>query len=128
MAENHKLLVVDDEPDILLIIVRALQKYYFEIDDFNDPVKALAHFENHSGEYSLVLSDMRMPGMSGMEFLNFVKRIRPDIPIMAMTAYSTSDGDISRAVPWIKREEIMHKPFKALDICNAVKRTLNIAS
>jgi CheY-like chemotaxis protein len=86
------------------IIVRAPEKYHFQIDSFSDPVKALAHFEKHAVEYSRVLSDIRMPRMSGMEFLNFVKRLRPDIPIMAMTAYSTSDGDISRAVPWIKKK------------------------
>jgi len=79
--------VVHDEPDILLIIDRAGQKHRFQIDSFNDPVKALAHFEKHAGEYSLVLSDIRMPGMSGIKLLNFVKRIRPDVPIMAMTAF-----------------------------------------
>ena len=50
MAETYKLLVVDDEPDILLIIDRAVQRYRFQIDSFNDPVKALAQFEKHAGE------------------------------------------------------------------------------
>jgi CheY-like chemotaxis protein len=120
-------MVVDDEPDVLLITVRALEKCGFLVDSFSGPVRALAHFEKHAGEYSLVLSDMRMPGMSGMEFLNLVKRVRPDIPIAAMTAFSTSDDDICGAVPWIKKEEIMHKPFKAIEICEAVKKTLAIA-
>lgn len=66
--------------------------------------------------------------MSGMEFLNFVKEIRPDIPIMVMTAYLASDDEISGAVPWIKKEEIVHKPFKELEICTAVKQKLNITS
>jgi DNA-binding NtrC family response regulator len=119
-------MVVDDEPDILAIIVGAMQKYQFPIEDFTNPVKALAHFEHYAGDYALVLSDIRIPGMSGLEFLNFVKRVRPDIPIMAMTAYSASGEDIAKAVPWIKKEEIMHKPFKALEICAAVKKTLKI--
>ena len=119
-------MVVDDEPDILMITVRALEKCGFPIDDFTDPLKALAHFETHASEYSLVLSDIRMPGMSGMDFLNFVKAVRPDIPVMAMTAYSASDREISAAVPWIAKEEIVHKPFRALEICNAVKQILKI--
>jgi CheY-like chemotaxis protein len=60
-----------------------------------------------------------MPGMSGLEFLNFVKEVRPNIPIIAMTAYSASDDDIARAVSWIKKEEVMHKPSKALETCAA---------
>jgi CheY-like chemotaxis protein len=49
-----------------------------------------------------------------------------DIPIMAMTAYSASDEDIAKAVPWITKEEIIYKPFKVLEICTAVKHVLNI--
>jgi CheY-like chemotaxis protein len=119
-------MVVDDEPDILYVTVGALSRCGFPVDDFASPVKALAHFEQHAGDYTLVLSDMRMPGMTGMEFLNSVKRVRPDIPIMAMTAYSASDDEISGAVPWILKEEIMHKPFMALEICTAVKLMLKI--
>lgn len=121
-------MVVDDEPDILMITVRALEKYHFPVDSFNDPVKALARFEKHAGDYALVLSDIRMPGMSGLEFLSFVKQVRPDIPIMAMTAYANSDDDISTALPWIKKEDIIHKPFRALEVCNAIKQMLNIAT
>lgn len=126
MPQNHRQMVVDDEPDILMITVRALEKYHFPVDSFSDPVKALARFEKLAGDYSLVLSDIRMPGMSGLEFLSFVKQIRPDIPIMAMTAYSNSDDDISTVLPWIKKGDIIHKPFRALEVCNAIKQMLNI--
>jgi CheY-like chemotaxis protein len=119
-------MVVDDEPDILMITVRALEKYHFPVDSFNDPVEALARFEKHAGDYSLVLSDIRMPGMSGLEFLSFVKQVRPDIPIMAMTAYANSDDDISTVLPWIRKEDIIHKPFRALEVCSAIKQMLNI--
>ncbi|AFU59794.1 putative signal transduction response regulator, receiver domain protein [Candidatus Nitrososphaera gargensis Ga9.2] len=127
MEKQHKLLVVDDEPDILYITVRTLQKYFL-VDPFTSPIKALAHFEKHANEYTLVLSDIRMPGMSGMEFLNVVKLIRPDIPILVMTAYSASDDEIVGAIPWIAKEEIVHKPFRALEICGAVKKILKITS
>src|SRR5688572_26983913 len=126
MPQNHKLLIVDDERDVLTVTVFLLEKSGFLVDSFTNPIKALAHFEKHANEYSLILSDVRMPGMTGMEFLNFIKRIRPDIPVMVMTAYSDVDDDIVRAVPWIRKEDIMHKPFKASEISNAVKRTLKV--
>jgi hypothetical protein len=45
---------------------------------------------------------------------------------MAMTAYAESDEQIAGALPSIKREEVIHKPFKLLDVCTAVKQMLKI--
>ena len=122
MRQTHKLLVVEDEPDILYFIVRALANCGFAADNYTDPIEAITHIEKHANHYSLVLSDIRMPGMSGMDFLNFVKEIRPGIPIMAMTAYLASDDEIVAAIPWLTKGEIMHKPFSAQQICNTAKR------
>lgn len=118
--------MVDDDPDVLAVSVKSLQRCGFPVDGFSSPIHALAHFEQHAGQYALVLSDIRMPQMSGMEFLNHVKKVRPDIPIMAMTSYTESDNDIVESVPSITKEEILHKPFKVLQICTAVKHTLHL--
>jgi two-component system response regulator SaeR len=126
--QQYKLLIVDDEPDILLVTTHALERYQFLVDSFTSPIKALAHFQKHADEYALVLSDIRMPQMSGIEFLNLVKLIRPDILVMAMTAYAAFDEEVNQAVPWIRKEDIVHKPFRALEMYDAVKRTLNITS
>jgi len=116
--------VVHDEHDILLIIDRAGQKHRFQIDSFNDPVKALAHFEKHAGEYSLVLSDLRMPGMSGIKLLNFVED----------TARHPYNGDdcirlrpTTLAGPFLgSKENTSYKPFRTAYICNAVKNILGV--
>jgi CheY-like chemotaxis protein len=127
MVETYKLLIVDYEPDILLIIVRALEKYHFQIDSFSDPVKALAHFEKHAVEYSLVLSDIRMPRMSWMEFLNFVEAAarhsrHGNYRLFHLRLRHPQGSAVD------KKEDIMYKPSKALDICNAEKKTLRITS
>lgn len=67
---SYKIMLVDDEQDILDTTATVLRHYgIFEVDTFADPLKALDHFQNHSKDYSIVISDIRMPGMSGIEFL-----------------------------------------------------------
>jgi DNA-binding NtrC family response regulator len=125
---KYKLLLAEDEPDILTVITKALGSYgIFEVDPFTDPLVALDHFKNHDKDYDVVVSDMRMPGMSGIEFLKNVKTIRPDMPVVAMTAFDSYDQDIVEAIPSIAKEEIVHKPFKLISVCEAVKKQLHIA-
>ena len=121
-------MVVDDEPDLLSVISMTLQKYDFQIDVFTNPIKALSHFASDAKDYSLVISDIRMSGMSGTEFLSAVKGLRSDIPIIPMTAYVIYDEQICEALPGMIKEEILHKPFGSAELCGAVKKMLKIAS
>ncbi|MFZ0511768.1 MAG: response regulator, partial [Candidatus Nitrosopolaris sp.] len=66
--KNRKLiLLLDDEYDIVNILKAGLEKYGLNIFGFTDPMLALEHFRLNTREYSLVVSDLRMPGMSGLE-------------------------------------------------------------
>jgi CheY-like chemotaxis protein len=60
------------------------------------------HFQNNASEYSLILTDLRMPGMSGAELAKRAKKIRPDIKLMIMTAFEV-DRDVRKALPSIER-------------------------
>jgi DNA-binding response OmpR family regulator len=61
--------VVDDDYDIAELVKKALQRDGFEnVFTFTDPVLALEHFKVNREDYSLVISDIRMPGLNGFEF------------------------------------------------------------
>jgi len=79
-----RILCVDDEPAVLKVLTRALE-HDFEIVTANDPMKALVLLE-HGMDFSVVISDMRMPQMDGAEFLSRVRRIAPNSTRMALTA------------------------------------------
>ena len=67
---NHKfILALDDEFEMVTLIKQALQKYGFNIFAFTDPFIALEHFNLNAKDYSIVISDIRMPGMNGYEFV-----------------------------------------------------------
>lgn len=63
MSSDYKIMVVDDEHDILYMIVRYLKVSKFHAEGFTDPRKALESFESDPKGYSLVLTDVRMPGI-----------------------------------------------------------------
>jgi two-component system response regulator HydG/two-component system response regulator AtoC len=93
---NRNVLLVDDEPNTLKVLSAALKKHY-RVDTAKSAEEALSKF--NQGEYSLVISDFRLPGMDGMQLLERVKESVPGIPFIMLTAF----GTIERAVDAMKK-------------------------
>jgi DNA-binding NtrC family response regulator len=121
----HRMLLVDDEHDIAMILAEMLKTASFDVDYFTDPALAREHFNKHSQDYSLVLSDIKMSSAdSGIELANAVHKIRPDIAIMLMTAFDTEVYDLPA---FIKKEDVIKKPFGRKELLEAVRKQLNLA-
>jgi CheY-like chemotaxis protein len=85
-------LVVDDEPDVEMLFRqqfrRDLRDNRFKMDFAQSAVSALQRISDAAGEsLILILSDINMPGMSGLELLPRAKAARPDVPVIMITAY-----------------------------------------
>jgi CheY-like chemotaxis protein len=80
----------------------------YRVTGFSDPAKALAAFEAAPDEFDLVLTDLSMPGMSGMDVSSRVLAIRPDIPVLLATGYvRAEDVELARS---IGIREVIWKP------------------
>ena len=93
---NACILVVDDEPDVEALFRqqfrRELRPQRFTMDFANSAASALARIaETIEQSLVLILSDINMPGMTGLEMLPKVKKIRPDVPIIMITAYDNAE-------------------------------------
>jgi CheY-like chemotaxis protein len=89
-------LVVDDEPDVEVLFRqqfrRDLRAQRFVMDFANSAADALARIASSIGQtLVLILSDINMPGMTGLEMLPKVKEIRPEVPVIMITAYGDAD-------------------------------------
>jgi len=104
------ILILDDEFDLVTILKQGLERKGFRVFSFTDPFLALEHFKINAFNYNLVISDLRMPGMNGFEFLTKVKEIKSDIMIFLMTAFEVSDMQ-SFAISSLKINEFIVKPF-----------------
>ncbi len=68
-----RILLIEDDQDLLELFADALNKNGFSVDRFSDPLKAVSVFEQNPDGYDLVLSDIRMPGMTGLELVRKMK-------------------------------------------------------
>jgi DNA-binding NtrC family response regulator len=85
-------IVVDDEIDICNLTRMALQKQGFDVYGFTDPLLALEHFRMNCDSCNIVISDLRMPAMNGIEFLQNIKKVKPTTKVLLMSAF-TIEGD-----------------------------------
>ncbi len=76
---------MDDESDITSSFKAGLEQYGFIVSTYNDPVLALSEFK--AGLYDLLIADIRMPGMSGLELYEKIKQIDQRIDICFITAF-----------------------------------------
>jgi len=84
--------IVDDDPDIVMLFRDALQSLSgITVLTFTDPILALEHFQLNEYAYVLVISDYKMPGLNGMEFLKKIKELNRFVRTMLMTAFQIED-------------------------------------
>ncbi len=118
--EKPKILVVDDEEDILNILKFLLEREGYEVDITSDGEEAIKKIERNY--YDIVLTDLRLPGINGMVVLEKTKEIRPSIEVVIMTAYAS----IESAVEAIKKgaSDYIVKPFINEDLKMRLRRIL----
>ena len=124
MLANKSILVVDDEFDIVNLIKQALQKQGFTTYAFTDPLLALEHLKTNSESYGLVLADVRMPAMTGIELVKKIKSMRPTIKILLMSAFEFNDRDWSKVLASIKIDGYVQKPISTKQLINIIEKHL----
>ncbi len=128
------ILIVDDEKNYPLILSAVLQDVGYETLTANSGMEALDILNHANADVDLVLTDMKMPVMDGIELLEKIKAINPHLPVMMMTAY----GTVEKAVEAMQKGAYNYilKPFdnegliifvkKAIDMYQVVKDNLRL--
>jgi DNA-binding NtrC family response regulator len=115
-----RILIVDDEGSLLVTLVANLELEGFEVIGVQDALSALQLVREQ--RFDLVLTDIRMPGMSGVELFRAVRSLRPDMPVLLMTAFA-AETLIEEAI-----QEgvfaVLPKPFDIEHVIFALMRAL----
>ena len=120
MNDKVHLLLIDDEKNYLLVLETLLTEAGYAVTALNDPETALAFLEE--SEVDIVITDMKMPRISGREVLERVKKNWPHIPVLIMTAF----GSIESAVEAMRYGAFNYitKPFSMRELLARVKANI----
>jgi two-component system alkaline phosphatase synthesis response regulator PhoP len=118
MVDTAHVLVVDDEGAIRYSVSKTLQRIGYQVDEAASGEEALDMIARH--EYEVILTDIRMPGLSGVELLKRIKDISPDAIVILMTGYAS----LGTAVESLRlgAHDYLIKPSSSQDIRQSVAR------
>lgn len=120
-----KVLVLDDDFDLATLVKQILQKDVFKnVFAFTDPLLALEHFRINHKDYSIIISDIRMPTMNGFEFVREARKIDPKVKILLMTAFEIDDKDLAKVLPKPKINGLLRKPASTKQILNTISNLI----
>ena len=118
-----RVMVVDDDFYALGVLKEALEKKGWNVLDFTDPNAALEKLRKE--KVDLVLSDLKMPDMDGIYFMNEVKTIHPSVPVILITGFASIETAV-RAIQW-GAFDYLKKPYEIPKIYDVLDKALQSA-
>ena len=120
MAENVKIMVVDDEPSVLESFKMILKIKDYDVSTFPDGPSALASLTKD--KFDIAFVDFKLPGIDGLEVLKRIKEIDPNVEVIIVTAYATESSHANAIT--LGALEYLRKPFLMEEIYELVDRGL----
>jgi len=118
-AKQHKILIVDDEADLLQLLQSALEQAGHEVAAYESPVAALEQMKHH--HYDLLITDVIMPNMTGYELAKEARDLYPKLPIILVSGFSEPSSTPALAAPLIK----ISKPYSLTGIKKHISQLLS---
>ena len=116
-----KIMIIDDEEGLCRMMAAVLMDDGYAVRSFNNPQEAIDLFRPNI--WDLVISDIKMPGINGLEVLQKIKAIEPDIPVIVITAFATVEMSIQALRKGAY--DMLTKPFEPDELLFRVRNALN---
>jgi len=113
-------MIIDDDEDILNLFRDFLSKEGFDVVPFLDPLKALIEIKSNPSRYSLIITDIRMPGISGIELIKKVSSINADIKVVLMSAFEINGDELNE----LNYQERLQKPIHMRELVSTINEIL----
>jgi DNA-binding NtrC family response regulator len=115
-----RILVIDDDEDILNLFGDFLKKEGYGVNSFLDPLKALEEIHRRPQRYSIIITDVRMPGISGIELIRRICKINHDIKVIIISAFELNGEDLRN----IRYDNFMEKPVHMQYLAQTIEKIL----
>ncbi len=114
MPHNRRILIVDDDRDILLTFRVGLESYGYIVDTYDSPQKTLKEFKAH--DYDLLLIDIRMPNMSGFELYMQLRQVDKEFRVCFMTSFELYYQTLREFYPNLDVQCFIKKPISSEEL------------
>lgn len=119
---TESILLIDDEMLIVENTTEILESFGYTVNSFTKPEIALDFFKDNYNSIDLIITDMTMPKLSGLQFAEAAKIIKPEIPIIISTGYSKELSQVSSGL--LNNIEIINKPFLIHELARLIRNIL----
>ena len=127
-SKTPNILLIDDEHDDLFVLEKFLTREGFGVKSFSNSREALEHFSRTNPSfYDLIISDIRMPEINGLELYLSLKAIKNDVKILFASAIELAE-EILSVMPGVRREQLIKKPVEQKVFIDLVKKTIRETS
>jgi CheY-like chemotaxis protein/anti-sigma regulatory factor (Ser/Thr protein kinase) len=120
---SERILLIADEPSIIHIVGRLLERLGYTVSAHTSSTEALAQFRQNPADIDLVITDLSMPNMNGDQLASALKAIRPDIPIIVCTGHS--DWVSQKMATMTDIRGYIYKPVVKAELAAIVRRALD---
>jgi len=124
-TQNPSIMVVDDEPDVLLTYESFLSNAGFNVSTFEEPYKALTEFTSNPRLYDLIILDIRMENLNGLQLYQCMKAINPTSKLLFASALDAAK-ELTSILPDIQSQDIIKKPVDRENFIKTVKIALGV--
>ena len=121
---SKSVIVIDDEIELSSIFKTFLRKEGYDTISFSDPLIALEYFKDTFDKHSLIIADMRMPGMNGIELAKRIRQINSKIKIFLVTAFDISDLENNSDYKAARIDKLLQKPVHLSNLRKMINTSL----
>jgi len=122
LAKSRTIMLVDDEVDVLITIKKMLERIGYEVHSFVNPLVAIEHMKDGCQDCVLLVSDIRMPSMSGFQFAKCAKELRPDLKIMFISAFEIHKQEWTKVLPSTQVDGFILKPIQIAQLSQGIQQ------
>lgn len=124
-TQNPSIMIVDDEPDVLLTYESFLSNAGFNVSTFEEPYNALTEFTSNPRLYDLIILDIRMENLNGLQLYQCMKAINPTSKLLFASALDAAK-ELTSVLPDIQSQDIIKKPVDRENFIKTVKIALGV--
>jgi DNA-binding NtrC family response regulator len=119
--EKTTILIVDDDIDTLTVTGRSLEHAGFKVHAFADPLTALRHIQKDCKYCQVLVSDVRMPALTGFQLVRKVKDLQPEMKVIMMTMFEVNKPEFEAVFPSTPIDGVIRKPFTPSQLVEKIK-------